>query len=86
MSIADIIATIGIVILLIAFILNTRNLMAANKAWYNLLNTIGASMCGISAYMVSFYPFVVLEGVWAGVALFTLIKCVSRETPDNNKL
>lgn len=84
MSIADIIATIGITILLIAFILNSRNLLAANKVWYNLLNIIGASLCGISAYMISFYPFVVLEAVWALVALITLIKSVSRETPVIN--
>lgn len=81
MTLADIIATIGISILLVAFILNSRGMLAANKTWYNLLNVIGAALCGISAYMISFYPFVVLETVWAIVALISLYRSVSRETP-----
>ena len=82
MTLADIIATVGITILLIAFILNSINLIAANKPFYNLLNIIGAALCGISAYMISFYPFVVLEAVWSLVALIALIMSVSRETPE----
>lgn len=82
MSIADIIATIGIGILLIAFILNTRNIIAADKKTYNILNIIGAGLCGYSSYLISFYPFVVLEAVWVIVAALTLFKNVSRETPQ----
>lgn len=47
---------------------------------YATLNFLGASLCGISAYMVSFYPFVILEGVWATVALLALLKHVPRGT------
>lgn len=84
MSAADIIATIGISILLIAFILNSRNLISADKKLYNILNIIGAALCGYSAYLISFYPFVVLETVWAVVALISLFKGVSRETSASN--
>lgn len=84
MSLADIIATIGISILLIAFILNSRNLISADKKLYNILNIIGAALCGYSAYLISFYPFVVLETVWAVVALISLFKGVSRETSASN--
>lgn len=80
MSLADIIATIGISILLLAFILNTRNLISADKKLYNYLNIVGAGLCGYSAYLISFYPFVVLEAVWVIVALLSLYKNVSRET------
>ena len=84
MSIADIIATIGISLLLIAFILNSRNVISAEKKWYNILNVVGAGLCGYSSYLISFYPFVVLEAVWAIVAMITLYKSVSRETPTIN--
>ena len=84
MSLADIIATIGISILLIAFILNSRNLIYADKKLYNILNRVGAALCGYSAYLISFYPFVVLETVWAVVALISLFKGVSRETSASN--
>ncbi len=82
MSSADIIATAGISILLLAFILNTRKIISADKKIYNILNIIGAALCGYSAYLISFYPFVVLEAVWVIVAALTLFKNVSRETPE----
>ncbi len=39
-----------------------------------LLNLIGAGTCCYASYMVSFYPFVVLEGVWGTVALVSLLR------------
>lgn len=84
MSLADVIATIGISILLFAFILNSRKVISADKLLYNILNIIGAALCGYSAYLISFYPFVVLETVWVLVALLALIRSVSRETPISN--
>jgi hypothetical protein len=84
MSIADIIATIGISILLVAFILNSRKVISADKLGYNILNIVGAALCGYSAYLIRFYPFVVLETVWALVALTSVMRSVSRETPVNN--
>ncbi|MBB6129428.1 hypothetical protein HDF22_003554 [Mucilaginibacter lappiensis] len=38
------------------------------------MNFIGAGTCCYASYMVSFYPFVVLEGVWGFVALISLLK------------
>jgi len=81
MSISDIIGTIGVSILLIAFILSSRKLMAVESRTYALLNITGALLCGYSAYLISFYPFVILEIVWAAVALASLVKIVSRGTP-----
>jgi len=81
MSLADVIATIGVSTLLVAFVLNIRNIISPNNRWYNILNIIGATLCGYSAYLISFYPFVILEAVWAAVAALALLKCVSRETP-----
>ncbi len=84
MTLADIIATIGVTILLIAFALNTRNLISSKSKTYHILNIIGALLCGYSSYLIGFYPFVVLEGAWAGVAAFGLFTGVSRETPTGN--
>ncbi len=79
MKLSDIIASLGVIILLIAFLLNLYKKLQANSRAYCAMNFIGAAMCGISSYMISFYPFVVLEGIWAGFALVSFIK-VSRET------
>jgi hypothetical protein len=38
------------------------------------MNFIGAGTCGYASYMISFYPFVVLESIWAFVALISLFR------------
>jgi hypothetical protein len=74
MKLSDIIASVGVTILLIGFFLNLNKKIASDGKLYASLNFIGAGMCGVSSYMISFYPFVILEGVWCAVALFSLFK------------
>jgi hypothetical protein len=81
---SDIIATIGVVILLIAFLLNLYKKLPANSTPYTLMNFVGAATCGYSSYLIKFYPFVVLETIWSLFALASLIK-VSRGTFGNEK-
>src|ERR1700739_4480782 len=79
MKSSDIIASIGVIILLIAFMLNLYKRLPATSRLYSLMNFIGAGLCCYASWMVSFYPFIILEGVWAFVALVSLFK-VSRGT------
>ena len=81
MKTSDIIASLGVIILLIAFLLNLYKKLPAESKIYALLNFIGASTCGFASYMISFYPFVILESIWAFVALISLFK-VPRGTSD----
>jgi hypothetical protein len=81
MKLSDIIASIGVIILLIAFMLNLSGKLSAKSKAYMLLNLLGAGTCCYASYMVSFYPFVVLEGVWGTVALVSLFK-VPRGTAE----
>jgi len=74
MKTSDIIASIGVIILLIAFFLNLNKKLKADSKAYILMNFIGAGVCCYASYMVKFYPFVVLEGIWAFVALISLLK------------
>ena len=81
MTLSDILASLGVTLLLIAFLLNLNKALSTESKIYSLLNIVGAGLCGVSAYMINFYPFVILEGVWVAVAAFSLFKSVSRETP-----
>jgi len=81
---SDIIASIGVIILLIAFLLNLYKKLSANSMAYTFMNFLGAAICGFSSYLISFYPFVVLESIWAIFALVSLIK-VSRGTSAINE-
>jgi len=74
MKISDIVASIGVIILLIAFLLNLYKKLPASSKTYSLMNFIGAGICCYASYMVSFYPFVVLEGIWALFGLISLFK------------
>jgi hypothetical protein len=82
MKLSDIIASIGVIILLIAFFLNLNKKLSTDNKAYILMNFIGAGICGYASWMVKFYPFVILEGIWAFVALISLFK-VPRGTSQN---
>jgi hypothetical protein len=84
MKTSDILASIGVIILLVAFLLNLYKKLPAQSKAYGLLNLIGAGICCLSSFMISFYPFVVLEGAWAFVALLSLFN-VPRGTSTSNK-
>jgi len=84
MNQSDILASIGVALLLIAFFLNLKKIMSADSKWYSGLNIVGAALCGYSSYLIGFYPFVILEGVWVLVALSSFVKRVPRETISND--
>jgi hypothetical protein len=84
MKISDLLASIGVIVLLIAFLLNLYKRLSAESKLYSLLNFIGAAICCFSSYLIRFYPFIVLEGIWALVALGSLLK-VPRGTSGTNK-
>ena len=79
MKIPDILASIGVIVLLIAFLMNLFGKLSAQSKMYCFMNFIGAAICGFSSFLIKFYPFVVLEGIWAFVAAISLLK-VSRGT------
>lgn len=74
MSTSDILATAGVTILLIAFLLQILKVIKVESNWYSLMNLVGAALAGISAWMINFMPFVILESVWVVVSLFNLLK------------
>jgi len=84
MKTSDIIASVGVIILLIGFMLNLFKKISPESKAYALMNFVGAGMCGYSSYLISFWPFVILESIWAFVALISLFK-VPRGTSSDEK-
>ncbi len=76
---SDIIASVGVVILLIAFLLNLYKGLPVQNPYYKLMIFVGAALNAYASYMVRFYPFIILETVWVLMALLSLLK-VPRET------
>lgn len=74
MKTSDIIATIGVTILVVAFLLQNLKLIKSEGATYGFLNFIGATIACYASWLISFYPFVILEGIWSCIALYGLFK------------
>jgi hypothetical protein len=72
MSAGEWIGTAGVSLLLLAFAFNLLGKLNSQSFLYLFLNIIGAALACWSSYIINFWPFVVLEGVWALSSLFTL--------------
>jgi hypothetical protein len=62
---SDIIGSIGVALILIAFLLNLAGRLDRQSATYLVLNLVGAVLACLASFLVPFWPFVLLEGVWA---------------------
>jgi hypothetical protein len=74
MSAADLIGTLGVSTLLLAFVLNQRRVLSEHSRAFLAMNLGGALLCACSAWLVRFMPFLVLETVWALVAGWGLLR------------
>jgi hypothetical protein len=71
---ATFIGSLGVALLLLAFLLNVFRLLRVEGYPYIVLNLVGASLACYSSYLIDFMPFVVLEGTWAVVAGIALVR------------
>jgi hypothetical protein len=66
-------------------LLNLYKKLPVSSKLYGILNFVGAAICCFAAYLVRFYPFVILEGAWSFFGLLGLIKNWNQNDPINNK-
>jgi hypothetical protein len=72
--VADWIGSLGVALLLAAFALNAFGRLNQQARSYHLLNLFGAGLAAWASWQIRFWPFVVLEAVWAAVALAALVR------------
>jgi hypothetical protein len=75
-SAATVIGFVGVALLLAAFLANLSLFLPADGYGYMGLNFVGAALACYSSYLISFMPFVLLEGVWALVALTGIVRAI----------
>jgi hypothetical protein len=71
---ATLVGSIGVTLLLVAFLMNLMKRMRSDGWLYLSLNVTGAGLACYSSYLISFMPFVVLEGTWTVVTLVAIVK------------
>jgi hypothetical protein len=74
MTFTDWTGTIGVAMLLIAFFLNLNNSIKKEGYVYLLLNIEGAGLACFASVLLNYWPFIILEGCWTMVSIFSLMK------------
>ena len=67
------IAYVGMMCILLAFLLETRNVLPSKQPIYLVLMAVGSGLLGVRAFLIDEWAFFVLEVVWCGAAVLALI-------------
>ena len=78
MSFTESLGSYGVSILLIAFVLNLLKIIRTDSLIYGLLNFAGAAIACYASYLIPYFPFVVLEGLWTILSLVSVVKTIIR--------
>ena len=73
MAYNDLIGTIGVGLILMAYFLDTAKLLKDRKLFF-VLNILGAGLACYAAYLIGYLPFVILEGTWTLVSIYGLMR------------
>ncbi|MDO8464447.1 MAG: hypothetical protein Q7S46_04225 [Gallionella sp.] len=79
MNLTTIIGTVGATIILISFILNEIHKLDSESFIYDLSNFVGAILLALYAYILSSIPFLILNVVWALVALRDVVLDIKKK-------
>lgn len=76
MSLTDLTGTIGVTLLLIAFLLNLFFRVSKDGFLYLGLNVAGAVIACLASVLLVYWPFIILEATWAIVSLAGLLRLI----------
>ena len=76
MTYNDIIGTLGVGLILMAYFLNTITMLPKDGKLFYLLNIIGAALACYASLLINYMPFVILEGTWTLVSVYGLMRAM----------
>lgn len=76
------IAYVGMMCILLAFLLETRNVLHSKQPTYLVLMAVGSGLLGVRAFLIDEWAFFVLEVVWCGAAVLALISLGKSASAD----
>jgi len=69
-----IVGSTGVLLLLLAFLLNLFKILMQDTKTYAMLNVVRAGLSCYASILIDYMPFVILEGTWAVVAFIGLVR------------
>jgi len=79
---SEVVAYLGMVLILTAFLLETRDFLNSKSPTYLWMMAGGAGLLAIRAYLIDEWAFFILETVWFGAAAMGLWALSKRNTDD----
>ena len=79
---SEVVAYLGMVLILTAFLLETRNFLNSKSPTYLWMMAGGAGLLAIRAYLIDEWAFFILEAVWFGAAVMGLWALSTRNSDD----
>lgn len=74
MTFIDIIGAVGVWLTLFAYFLNTLRMIKKDGKLFYVLNILGAALACYASFLIPYWPFVVLEGVWTLISIYGLMR------------
>ena len=71
---SEILSYVGMILILSAFLLETRNLLNSKDRSYLLLMAAGSGLLAIRALLIYEWAFLVLEVIWGLAAIMAIVK------------
>ena len=84
MIFSDWIGSIGVALLLIAFVLILFNKISKNGIIYLVMNVTGSALAAIASYLIHYTPFIILELAWMFASLFGIWKFYKEKIKDKS--
>ena len=73
MNSTDWIGSIGVLILLVAYLLNITGNIIRNGLTYLLMNILGSGLACLASVLLNYLPFIILEACWAVFSILALL-------------
>ena len=81
MNYNDIIGTIGVGLILLAYFLNIFSLIPKDGLLFFVMNIIGAALACYASFLINYLPFIILEGTWTLVSIIGLLRLYAKKSP-----
>ncbi|MDE3124962.1 MAG: hypothetical protein KGK14_05560 [Bacteroidota bacterium] len=73
-TVNDWIGFTGVFILLIAYLLQLRNIISKDNMGYIVLNIIGSALSCLASILIHYLPFIILEATWMLISIAALFR------------